>query len=125
MIRQIIILFSLPGSLLSAPITDSLPAVPPKKMKLELTGDFFTVASAIDTRNLLEGLEPNNIHFYYSVNLNNRIRFKKFKLSSYFFNEYGIRYYFDSITSISEDIFNLKNSLSFPLPLWKRNFDFN
>lgn len=95
------------------------------KLKVLLTYnlDFFITGSSISTKNILESYEPDNFHFYYYINTNNRLKIGKFKISSYFFNEFGLRSYRDSITTISEDVFNFKNSVS--LPLKNSNFDFN
>lgn len=99
---------------------DSLP-----KLKILLTYnlDFFITASSINTKNILESYEPDNFHLYYYINTNNRLKIGKLKISSYFFNEFGLRSYRDSIATISEDVFNFKNSVS--LPLKNSKFDFN
>ncbi len=77
--------------------------------------DFFTTLTAIHYKNSLQTNEPNNLFFYYNIDLKNNLEFKKIKWDLYLFNDYGVRYYFDSIANKSQDQLTFKNSLYYPL----------
>lgn len=95
-----------------------------KNFKLiDATTDFYTTLNGTKSKNTQEEILKNNIHFYYNFTVQNRTNFRKVKLTNYFFNEFGIRNFQDSIVAITEDIYNFKNSLS--IPIKKSKFAFN
>jgi len=90
---------------------------------LDLNLDFYTTLNGNRSINSQDELSKNNLYVYYNFTLQNRTKIKKLKITNYFFNEFGIRRFKDSINAVAEDIYNLKNSIS--LPFKKTRFDFN
>ncbi|MES2679928.1 MAG: hypothetical protein V4635_08595 [Bacteroidota bacterium] len=82
---------------------------------LDATCDFYTTLNGNKSFNSLDEQLKNHIYFYYNLTIQNRIKIKKLRISNYYFNEFGIRNYKDSIVAISEDIYNFKNSISIPI----------
>ncbi len=85
--------------------------------------DFFTTLNGNRSFNAKDELLRDNVYFYYNVTLQNRTKLKKIRISNYFFNEFGVRNYKDSIIAIAEDAFNFKNSIS--IPILSSKFDLN
>jgi len=85
--------------------------------------DFFTTFSGINVINGETSNEFNNIYLYYNFSVNNKLKSGKFVMLTYYFTECGMRKYFDSITSISDDQYNFKNSISYRIR--KSRFTFN
>ena len=77
--------------------------------------DFFTTANVIDYENAVSAEQKDELNFYYNVTLNNFFKTKYFTIRSYFFNEYGIKYFFDSVTTKGPDNFQTTNALQFQL----------
>lgn len=77
--------------------------------------DFFTTLTAIHQLPGTQTTEPNNLFFYYNIDIKNNLEFRKVKWDLYLFNDYGVRHYFDSITTKTQDQLTLKNSLYYPL----------
>ncbi len=75
--------------------------------------DFFTTFTGIAYINGQTAYEKNNLHLYYNITINNKIKSGQFSLTTYYFTEFGIRSFADSITSITEDQYCFKNSLSY------------
>jgi hypothetical protein len=63
--------------------------------------------------------DKSHLYYYYCLNFRNDIKVGKLTLRSYFFNEFGIRKYKDSISAISEDMYNFRNSLLIPVGIKK------
>jgi hypothetical protein len=82
---------------------------------LDATCDFYTTLNGNKSFNSLDEQVRNQIYFYYNLTVQNRIKIKKIRISNYYFNEFGIRNYKDSIVVISEDIYNFKNSIAVPI----------
>lgn len=59
--------------------------------------------------------EKDNLTAYYNLTLNARVVVKKFRWTSYFFNEYGYRKFIDSMGSKQEDLFYYKNNFSYDI----------
>jgi hypothetical protein len=76
--------------------------------------DFYTTFTSLHTRGD-ENAEPNNMHAYYNITINNQIKYKKFKWDTYLFNDLGGRYYFDSTIIKAQDQLNFKNAIFFKL----------
>lgn len=77
--------------------------------------DFFTTLTALHQINNLNANEKNNLYFYYNVDIKSNLQFRKIKWDVYLFNDYGRRYFFDSISLKTQDQLNLKNSVYYPL----------
>jgi len=75
--------------------------------------DFFTTFTGISYINGLASNEKSNLYLYYNLTINNKVKSGKFAMTNYYFTEFGIRDYIDSITSFSEDQYCFKNSVSF------------
>jgi hypothetical protein len=105
---------------------DSLPKFKKRSVKIKLIDgnfDFYTTLNGNRSINSQDENTKNNLYVYYNFTFQNRIKIKKIKITSYFFNEFGIRRFKDSIVSVAEDIYNFKNSIS--VPFKKSHFDFN
>jgi hypothetical protein len=76
--------------------------------------DFYTTFTSLTTRGD-ENAEADNLHAYYNVTVNSQIKYKKFKWDTYFFNDLGGRFYYDSISVKKQDQLNFKNSIFFKL----------
>jgi len=85
--------------------------------------DFFTTFAAINILNGTTSSDCNNLYLYYNLSLTNKLKAGRFQMSNYYFTEFGIRKYTDSISSISDDQFNFKNSFSYVFG--KSRFAFN
>ncbi len=83
--------------------------------------DFYTTITGYHYLNSQEKNDVNNIYFYYNLDIKNNLQFMKCKWDFYLFNDYGVKHYFDSTTNKSQDQFNLKNSIYFPLGIKKIN----
>ena len=77
--------------------------------------DFYTTLTGIHYINSEEKTEVNNLNFYYNVDIKSNLKFRGVKWDLYFFNDYGVRHFFDSITTKTQDQFTLKNSLYYPI----------
>lgn len=73
--------------------------------------DFFTTVNALHYENAQTDEQKNELNFYYNITLNNAFKTKYFTLRSYFFNEYGAKHYFDSLTIKGQDNFQIRNVL--------------
>jgi hypothetical protein len=82
---------------------------------LDPTLDFYATLSWHTAKNPHDPRFRNNLYFYYNVTLQNRIQVKKIRISTYFFNEFGVSRYSDSVVAVSEDMFTLKNAVSYGL----------
>jgi hypothetical protein len=91
---------------------DTIAVLPARKVTASTVIDCFTTFSAINVMNGENHSEQNSLHFYYNLTLNSRINSGQFQANAYYFNEFGIRNYLDSLTFISEDQYNVKISLS-------------
>jgi hypothetical protein len=75
--------------------------------------DFFTSFSAMNVLNGESSLEANSLYLYYNFSVNNKLKAGRFFMTNYYFTELGIRKYLDSISCISDDQYNFKNSASY------------
>lgn len=75
--------------------------------------DFFTTFSGISFVNGQSLDEQGSLYLYYNLTINNQVKYNSFALNSYYFTELGIKNYFDSLTSFSEDQYNFKNGISY------------
>lgn len=90
---------------------------------MDATLDFYTTINGNRSINSTDENSKNNLYVYYNLTIQNRIKIKKIKITTYYFNEFGVRRFEDSIFTIAEDIYNFKNSLS--IPIKKSQFAFN
>lgn len=81
--------------------------------------DFYTTIMAHLITNPIYEEDKSHLYYYYCLNFRNDIKVGKLTLRSYFFNEFGIRKYKDSISAISEDMYNFRNSLLIPVGIKK------
>jgi hypothetical protein len=81
----------------------------------DATLDFYTTLSWHTAKNAPDPMLRKNFYFYYNTTFQNRIQIKKVRISTYFFNEFGLRRYADSVMAVTEDMFTLKNSISYSL----------
>lgn len=77
--------------------------------------DFYTTLTALHHRNQENIGEVNNLYFYYNVDVKSNIQLLRMKWDLYFFNDYGVRHFFDSITTKTQDQFTLKNNIYYPI----------
>ncbi len=77
--------------------------------------DFFTTLTAFHTINNLYNSEPDNLYGYYNLDVKSNLEFRKVKWDFYLFNDYGIRYFFDSVTTKTQDQFTIKNQFYYPI----------
>lgn len=95
---------------------------PPNKKKLTyhylLYYDFYTTLTALHNKNLLNTGEVNNIYFYYNIDVKSNLQVMQCKWDMYFFNDYGLRHFFDSVTTKTQDQLTLKNNIYYPI--WKK-----
>lgn len=77
--------------------------------------DFFTTLTAIYHINSLNPNDINNLYFYYNIDLKSNLELRKVKWDFYLFNDYGMRYFFDSISTKTQDQLTFKNSLYYPV----------
>lgn len=89
------------------------PILPARQIKVVTIIDFFTTFAGIHFINGQTSNEKNSLYLYYNLTINNKVNAGKFMMANYYFTEFGIKKYIDSITSISEDQYNFKNSLSY------------
>ncbi|MHC1774920.1 MAG: hypothetical protein AB9834_05840 [Lentimicrobium sp.] len=89
------------------------PSNPLRQITVLTMIDFFTTFTGIAYLNGQTACEKNNLHLYYNLTINNKIKSGQFSLTTYYFTEFGIRSFADSITSITEDQYCFKNSLSY------------
>lgn len=99
------------------------PARAVKQITVVTMIDFFTTFTGISYINGLTSNEKNNLYLYYNLTINNKVKSGKFSMTNYYFTEFGLRDYADSVTSISEDQYCFKNSVSFQF--WKSKFALN
>lgn len=107
------------STVVTANITDTLPALNtqiPKSRQVRSVGtvDFFVTAIGTHTENSINSIDRNNGYFYYCFTFHNKIQAGHLTIRNYFFNEFGIRGYADSLTVIAEDQYNLKNTIGIP-----------
>ncbi len=74
--------------------------------------DFFTTFAGMHVINGQTSNENNSVYLYYNFSVNNKLKAGKLVMLNYYNSELGIRKYFDSITTISDDQYLLKNSVS-------------
>ena len=90
-----------------------------KEIKADLTNvlmyDFFTSFSLLNYQNAIENDQHNQLSFYYNGTINNTLKSKRFTYKLFLFNEYGFRYFIDSITTKNQDAYSFRNSIQFPL----------
>lgn len=84
-----------------------------RQIKTTTNIDFFTTFAEISFINGQSRDEQGSFYLYYNLTINNQIKYNSFTISNYYFTELGIKNYFDSITSFSEDQYNFKNALSY------------
>lgn len=77
--------------------------------------DFFTTINALHYENSRTGDQRNELNFYYNITLNNHFKTKYLSLRSYFFNEYGVKHFFDSVTIKGQDDVQIRNVLEIKL----------
>ena len=77
--------------------------------------DFFTTLNALHYEHARTSDQRNELNIYYNLTLNNQFRTKFVTLRSYFFNEYGTRHFFDSLTIKGPDNFQIRNVLEVKL----------
>ena len=81
-----------------------------------LNYDFYTTVMASFSKNPIDpNTEHSNIYYYYNINLNNQLHLKTFKINTFFFNEFGKRFYMDSVSTIIVDQYYFKNTFNFIL----------
>jgi hypothetical protein len=85
--------------------------------------DFFTTFAGIHVINGESSNDFNSLYLYYNFSVNNKLKAGKFVMLTFYSTEFGMRKYFDSITSISDDQYNFKNSASYRIN--KSRFAFN
>lgn len=105
---------------------DSIPHTsiqPPRQIKIVTVIDFYTTFAGIQFINGQTSNEKNSLYLYYNLTINNKVSAGKFMMANYYFTEFGVKKFIDSITSISEDQYNFKNSLSYRIG--KSRFAFN
>lgn len=79
--------------------------------------DFFTTLNAVHFTNSLEADQRSQVYFYYNFTVSNNARFRRFAFRTNIFNEYGYRYYFDSLPQKVEDQYYIRNTVQ--VPVWK------
>lgn len=77
--------------------------------------DFFTTFTASKYEHGETNDEKNQLYFYYNISINDAFITRFFIWRLYVFNEYGIKYYMDSINTKSDDRYMIRNMLQFPL----------
>lgn len=87
--------------------------LPPRQIKTVTIIDFFTTFAGINFINGQNTDERNSVYLYYNITINNKVKAGNFMMAYYYFTEFGFKKYFDSISSISEDQYNFKNTLSY------------
>jgi hypothetical protein len=75
--------------------------------------DFFTTFAAINVINGETGSDCNNLYLYYNLTASNKLKMGNFQITNFYFTEFGLRKYIDSISAISDDQYNFKNSFSY------------
>lgn len=112
-----VIILMMPVLLLSGAYGQDSCSQTPVKAAKQITAvtmiDFFTTFTGISYINGLTSNEKSNLYLYYNLTINNKVKSGKFSMTNYYFTEFGIRDYIDSITSFSEDQYCFKNSVSF------------
>lgn len=84
--------------------------------------DFFTTLNAVTYENEQSSTQHDELNFYYNTTINNIFKTKYFTIRSYMFNEFGIRYFIDSITNKAQDQHEVRNNVQIPL---KKNLKLN
>mgnify|MGYP001805843269 CR=1 FL=1 len=100
---------------------DSLPTLldtacarkPIRKIEMITALDFFATFAGIHILNGGSNDEQSNLHLYYNFTANNIIKAGPIRITNYFFTEFGMKLFFDSLSFISEDCYNFKNSFSY------------
>lgn len=78
--------------------------------------DFFSTVMGNFANNPIDpNTDYNNIYFYYNVTLNNRLQLNKVRVNTYFFNELGQRFYIDSVSAKTEDLYYFKNTANYSI----------
>ncbi len=81
-----------------------------------LNYDFFTTLMASFAENPVDpSIDKSNIYFYYNITLNNRLQLNQVRVNTYLFNEFGKRFYIDSVGTVSEDQYYFKNTFNYPI----------
>ena len=102
------------------------PAPPPSPgTYMNFTLDAFLNILGTINHNAPTYTEPNNMVFYYSLTFENRLTIqKKLYLNTYYFYEFGNRYFFDTIpSSIINDRWDFNNKILIPFGF--KNFSFS
>jgi len=77
--------------------------------------DFFFTVNAIAFENRQTSDQHDELNFYYNTTINDIFRTKYFTYRAYMFNEYGLKYYIDSLTTKGQDRHEVRNSVQIPL----------
>ncbi len=86
-----------------------------RQLKYHFTADFFTAFSLTHIINQTESNEDGNVYLYYNITINNNLSFREWSLDTYYFTDFGLKKYFDSIAIIEADEYNFRNTLSYAL----------
>ena len=115
--KSVFLLFFLSSFYIQGQLDTSLKSKTPKRSLkiIDATVDFYTTLNGSKTINAVGEQLKNNLYVYYNLTIQNRIKVGKVKFNTYYFNEFGLRNFKDSIITISEDLYNLKNSVSIPI----------
>lgn len=84
-----------------------------RQVKMVTVIDFYTTFAGIHFVNGQTSSEKNSLYIYYNLTINNKVNAGKFVMANYYFTEFGFKKFIDSISSISEDQYNFKNTLSY------------
>lgn len=77
--------------------------------------DFYTTLTGTHILNSPENIDVNQLYFYYNLDIKSNLTFLGAKWDCYFFSDYGLRHYWDSITIKTQDQLIWRNSLYYPL----------
>jgi len=95
---------------------DSIKRISPninKQISSIIDIDFFTTFAGINVINGTTGNDCNNLYLYYNLTVSNKFKVGKFLMTNNYFTEFGFRKYSDSISTVSDDQYNFKNSFSY------------
>jgi len=107
------LLFIQPFAFVCGQDSTCVSAPPLRQIKTTTIIDFFTTFAGISFINGQTSDERNSLYLYYNLTVNNKVKYNNFIMTNYYFTEFGIKKYVDSITSISEDQYNFKNAVSY------------
>jgi len=72
--------------------------------------DFYTTFTASKYDNGESNDQKNQLYFYYNFTVNNTFKNKYFIFRTYLYDEFGLKYYQDSVNSKSDDKYVFRNS---------------